>query len=172
MSWIDFLSWGQDFANTTPLGAYGSAIQGEGTTSYQSAEAALNGPAQSNYKYHFGDFLSGQYNAARQQAAQNNADYAEWVRNQYSAAQQRAWEEYMDSTKTQRAMADIKAAGLNPWLALQSAGLGGSVPSGAAASSSAGQAAAGQSGSQALMGLGTAAAGIAMLVKTIAKIVK
>ena len=123
MSWSAFSQWGSDFANTTPIGAYASAIQGEGTNSYQSAYDALNGPAQSNYKYHFGDFLSGQYNAARQQAAQNNADYAEWVRNEYSAKQQRAFEEYMDSTKTQRAMADIQAAGLNPWLALQSAGL-------------------------------------------------
>ena len=125
-----------------------------------------------DYNYQFGDFLSGGMAAGRQAQAQSLMDAKEWQRNEYSAAQQRQFELFMDSTKTQRAMADIKAAGLNPWLALQSAGLGGSVPSGAAASSSAGQAAAGQSGSQALMGLGTAAAGIAMLVKTIAKIVK
>lgn len=32
----------------------------------------------------------------------------------------RAWDEYMDSTKIQRLTKDIEAAGLNPWLAIQS----------------------------------------------------
>lgn len=42
----------------------------------------------------------------------------EWqVRSDASA---RAWEEYFDSTKYQRMMKDLKAAGLNPWLALNS----------------------------------------------------
>lgn len=37
----------------------------------------------------------------------------------------RAWSEYMDNTKVQRNVEDIKKAGLNPWLAIQN-GLGGS----------------------------------------------
>lgn len=124
------------------------------------------------YKYVFGDFLSGALAAGKQAEAQAALDAKEWARNEYSAQQQRAFEEFMDSTKTQRAMADIQAAGLNPWLALQSAGLGGSVPAGAAASSSAGQVAQGKSGSDVLGGLGATAAGIAMLIKTIKKLVK
>lgn len=170
MSWADFANWGADAANWTIGGALSSAFQGRDTQSNQSAEGALNGPAQNNYKYHFGDFLSGAYNSARQQAAQNNADYAEWVRNEYSAAQQRAFQEYMDSTKTQRAMADIQAAGLNPWLALQSSGLGGAVPAAASASSSAGQMSSPNSSPGSSMA--STALAFAALVKVIAAIAK
>lgn len=53
-------------------------------------------------------------------------DYDRWLaeqeRNYERAAvnSARAWDEYMDSTKYQRAVKDLQAAGLNPWLALQS----------------------------------------------------
>lgn len=124
------------------------------------------------YQYTFGDWLSGAMAAGRQAEAQGALDAKEWARNEYSAQQQRAFEEYMSSTQVQRAMNDLKAAGLNPWLAVQSAGFGSSVPNGAAASSSAGQVASGNSGAQTLGGLGATAAGLAMLFKTIAKLVK
>lgn len=147
-------------------------------TPYQNTDGNIYDPnvnlssSAYKYKYVFGDFLSGAMAAGKQAEAQAALDAKEWARNEYSAQQQRAFEEYMDSTKTQRAMSDIKAAGLNPWLALQSAGFGGAVPAGAAASSSAGQVGQGKSGSDVLGGLGASAVGIAMLIKTIAKFVK
>lgn len=125
-----------------------------------------------HYSYTFGDWITGNMAAGKQAEAQAALDAREWQRNEYSAQQQRAFEEYMDSTKVQRSMADLQAAGLNPWLAVQSAGFGGAVPSGAAASSSAGQVQAGDGGSKAVMGMAATAYGLAKLVKVIAKYVK
>ena len=122
-------------------------------------------------KSDFGDWLGGTYGTKEQATHQSQLDYDEYVRNLASAKAQRDWEEYMSNTQVQRSMKDIEAAGLNPWLALQSAGFGGAVPSGASASSSAGQVAA-SGNSNGLASLGTAAIGIAALVKLIAKILK
>ena len=133
----------------------------------------LSSPASVDTSYQFGDYVSGGASAKRQQQNQANMDYAEYVRNEASAKSQRDWEEYMSNTQVQRAMKDIEAAGLNPWLAIQSAGFGGAVPTGAAASSSAGQAASSGSSAAAAIGTGLASAyGVIKIVKAIAKFIK
>ena len=59
--------------------------------------------------------------------------------NAKEAQKQRDFEKMMSNSQYQRAVADIKAAGLNPWLAVQNAGMAGNTPTGSSASSSSGQ---------------------------------
>lgn len=52
-----------------------------------------------------------------------------WQRELQATQSAREWDKMMSDTQYQRMAADLKAAGLNPWLALQSGVSGSSVPS-------------------------------------------
>lgn len=109
-----------------------------------------------------GSLLGGMMGAAGQQAT--NAKQMEWQSNERYQAQlyntaeaqkNRDWQQEMSSTAYQRAMADMKAAGLNPIMAYAQGGA--STPGGSAGSISQGSVSLGNPGALAGAGVSSAA---------------
>ena len=124
----------------------------------------------------FKDFLSGiggwldGTNAAKTQYEYNSQlQQQQQEFNSAEAEKDRQFQEYMANTQYQRGVADLRAAGLNPWLAVQ--GSSAAVPGGATATSSAASVGQKKSGSEVMASLASTAVSAAIIAKIVAKLV-
>ena len=119
----------------------GSKSSGGSTKQSTSSAKSIS---QSNTAGNLASARSLMYAQIANSAAKTNWDDAASY-NAHEAAVNRAWQEYMANTQYQRAVEDMKAAGLNPILAAQNGIGGASIGSGAQASMTAPETFMGQS---------------------------
>lgn len=116
------------------------------------------------------DWLDGSSAAKTQYEYNSQLQQQQQDFNSAEAEKDRQFQEYMANTQYQRGVADLRAAGLNPWLAVQ--GSGAAVPGGATATSSAASVGQKKSGSEVMASLASTAVSAAIIAKIVAKLVK
>lgn len=152
MTWEDFKKW---------FGGRNSDID----------YAALKGTSGHNWITNFGqdlaNWIDGSNAAATQYGYQSQLQEDQQAFNSAEAEKDRQFQAEQEATRYQRAAADLRAAGLNPWLAVT--GMSGSAASGSAGTSSAGSVSQQPSGANTLSSLASTAVSAALIAKIVAK---
>lgn len=138
---------------------------GVGQSGGSSAQSLATGDISSvpGYTGSFGDWLTRVFDPSYSEASFNAAQAA--LDREFNAAEaqkNRDWQERMSNTAYRRAVADMRAAGLNPYLMYAGGGTGATTGGGSTASAGSGARTSGGSTARVLNGLVSAAASAAL----------